>query len=137
MSTVAVTLGMVGIAHAQTYNYYPPERIHCMLNDTEALSCNEFDRQYLIEDATNADLKKNEGMTFHFFSAVAFFTPNKEESSIFFTYHNHLQKVVKLKTTDFSLKPDLKNGAWKQLNEDIYICDAGYMHCPITNVPQI
>lgn len=132
----ALTFGAFGIAHGQTFHYYPPERIHCMLDDSANLSCNAFDRQYLIEDITNAELKKGEGITFHFYSAVAFFTPNKQEASIFLTYHNHDQKIVKLKTTDFSLKPDLKNGTWKQVNEDIYVCDSGYMNCPITNLEQ-
>ena len=135
-SIFALTLGLIGVAHANAVSsYYPPERIHCMLSGQNEVSCDEFNRQYLVEDTSNADLQQNRHETFHFVSGAAYFTPDQKEAVIFYTYNNHHYKMVKLKTINPNIRPDLFNGNWRKVAEDIYTCDAGYMSCPITNLP--
>ena len=75
--------------------------------------------------------------TFLFHTGVAYFTPDLNESSVFFTYKNSFGKAVKIKTTSTQIRPNLKVGSWYQHRSDktIYQCDAGYMNCPITNLP--
>ena len=56
-------------------------------------------------------------------------------SSEMYVYKDANGKSVKLKTINTSIKPDVKNGAWKQFKDEFYTCDTGYMSCPITNLP--
>lgn len=125
-----LTLGINSAAFAFT-DYYPPERLSCNLTNNK-LTCSDFNRNYLMEDTYTADFNKGEEM-FHFGSAVAYFAQN--EASIFFTYHDNDNKMVKLKTVNTSIKPNLTKGQWKRVTDDIYTCDVGYMSCPITNLP--
>lgn len=137
MTTLMVailTLGLTSIGYASS-RYYPPERINCKLDSTEKLSCSCFNRHYLAEDATNANLEKDKYEIFHFISAAAYFTTNQDEVRVFFTYHNPQGKLVKLKTINNSIRPDFDNGNWKKLTDDVYTCDAAYMQCLVTNLP--
>ncbi len=43
-----------------------------------------------------------------------------------YTYHDSAGNVVKLKTINAKIQPDLTFG-WKQLNNDIYTCSASYI----------
>lgn len=135
-STIALAF-MSSIVYAVSGGYYPPERINCTLTDSSQVNCSGFSRQYLIEDTSNANLKKGKDETFYFVSAAAYFTPNHDEASIFYTYNNAYFKMVKLKTINTSIRPDFENGDWKKLNDEIYTCDASYMRCPITNLPDL
>jgi hypothetical protein len=133
-SVIALTLGLTGIACAGN-NYFPPERIDCRLSGGEQLNCDGFNRKYLLEDTYNADFPKGRDDTFHFYSAVAYFNSDQSEASVFYTYHNTSGKMVKLKTFNTSIRPDLTFNTWKKFKNDIYRCTAGYMQCPITNLP--
>lgn len=128
-------LGMAlsGMAYASTTGtYFPPERIHCVKNESSKIRCEGFSHQYLTEDLYTAHFDKKED-TFNFVSGVAYFTPDMSEASVFFTYKNADQKIVKLKTTSVLLHPVKENSAWTKVQDDLYVCDAGYMHCPITD----
>jgi len=129
----ALLLGLGSVAYAAG-DYFPPERIHCSrTNDAAKPVCTEFNRQYLTEDvATNIEVGKDE--VFSFASGSAYYTPDNAVA-VFFTYKNPHFKTVKLKTVNASIKPDLANGSWRKISGDLYICDAGYMHCPINNLP--
>ena len=134
-SVIALTLGLGNIAHAGQGNYTPPERINCSLNSASQLVCNGFNRQYLVEDRTTAELEKGKSETFYFTSGVAYFTPSMNEANIFFTYTSNKFKLVKLKTINASIHPNVQKGDWEKFKEDIYTCDAGYMGCTLTNLP--
>lgn len=133
-SMVALTLGLGSMAYAAG-DYYPPERIHCMLNNVDKLSCDEFNRQYLAEDTTNADFPKGKDDIFHFVSAVAYMAPRQDQASVFYTYNNAKSKMVKLKTINTAIRPDLKNSSWKKFKDDVYTCVDIETKCPITNLP--
>lgn len=136
-SLVAVVFGFNGIACARPGSYYPPERLNCQLKNNARFQCEPIDRHYLVEDMTNANLQKNRTEVFHFVSAVAYFTANHLEASVFYTYENTSMKMVKLRTIDPSIRPDITHGTWKKFNNDIYTCDAGYLSCPISSLPDI
>lgn len=133
---IACTLGWVSFAHASS-NYYLPERILCKLDDNNRIACKEFNRSYFVEETTNANLTHQNEDVFHFVSAVAYFSSDRTESTIFVDYGNAHFQNVKLKNVNTSMRPDLENvkSEWVKLNDDIYTCDAGYMNCPITNLP--
>lgn len=134
-SAVALTLGLGGAAFAAD-NYTPPERIHCHLNDTQQLSCNDFNRQYLLEDGFNLDIPKNQDVILTFRSAAAYFTTSKDAVSVFFTYGPRSQ-YVKLRTVVSNMGPDVEhNKNWVQENNSKYIykCTNGYMSCSITKL---
>jgi hypothetical protein len=133
-SILAATLGLGSIAFAKTGTYYPPERMHCGLNAGK-LVCQDFNRQYLTEDTTNADFPDSTMQTFNFVSSAAYYAPSLDEVSVFFTYNNAKAKMVKLKTIVTSIRPDLSSGSWKKVHSDLYTCDEGYMSCGITNLP--
>ena len=114
-------------------SYYPPERISCQLNGYDKLYCGEINRRYLVEDMTTANLEHGRDNVFYFVSAAAYVTPNNTEARVFFTYKDSQSKLVKLRTLTTSIWPDLKHGNWKKINDDIYVCDTGYMNCLVTN----
>lgn len=123
--------GLSSLACAQSIAYYPPERIDCRLDNVQKLSCNNFNRQILVEDAYTADLQQGKDEAFYFNTAVAFYAPQDDEATIFFTFRNAKSKAVKLRTSVTYLRPDLENGSWRKLNSEIYTCDAGYMSCGV------
>ncbi len=112
--------------------YFPPERINCHLDEMNKLACVDFNRQVLVEDVHAADFPKNKNVVFSFSSGVAYFTPEKNDWQIFFTYKNANHQFVKLKTTRYSIQPDLKKGAWVKYKDEFYNCTAGYMSCLIS-----
>lgn len=130
---ILLTLFSVGLSQlgfASGY-YYPPERIRCSLDQMNQLRCEEFNRQYLTEYTTNANLQQHKNQTFQFSSAAAFFGAHQEEVTVFFRYQDAQGKIVKLKTTNPLIRPDLKNPAWTKFNNDFYTCRASYMVCGI------
>lgn len=133
---MAAAMGMSSAVYAAG-DYFPPERMHCHIDAANKLSCDGFERAYLTEDASNVNIPRGKDETFFFVSGSAYFTPSKDEASVFFTYKNTRFKTVKLKTASTAIRPDFENGSWKQLSKDIYTCNAGYMHCPITNLPNM
>ena len=129
----ALTLGVVGASYAGvSSNYYPPERIHCGL-DSNKLNCEGFNRKYLTEDTHTADFGTRD-QSFSFTSGAAYFTPDKSEATVFFTYRNSHHKNVKFKTTATSIRPDFEYGNWTKVSDDLYVCKSGYMKCPITSL---
>lgn len=128
----ALTLGMGSVVYAAG-DYFPPERINCTMADGK-LTCQEFNRQYLIENTTTADWGDKD-QTFTFYSGNAFFAPSMDKITVFYTYKNSNNKNVTLKTFNTTIRPDLANGNWIKLEDDLYTCNTGYMHCPITNLP--
>lgn len=135
-TALALTLGMSTVIAFAFNDYYPPERIRCGLQKGR-LACNDFNRRYLSEDATNVDFPKGKEMTFHFETAVAYITTQKDAATVFFTYRESSEKMVKLKTIDTSIMPDFAKGAWAKINNELYICTEGYMSCPVTNLPSL
>ncbi len=132
-SIAVLVLGLGSVAYAAG-DYFPPERINCSkTSDASKPVCTEFNRQYLTEDAAN-NLEVGKDEVFSYASGAAYFTPD-HQTVIFYTYKNQHFKSIKLKTVNTSIKPDFTTGAWRKLKDDLYICDAGYMHCPITNLP--
>jgi hypothetical protein len=134
VSAFALTLGLCGVAFAAT-DYFPPERINCKLNEVAQLSCEGFDRQYLSEDTYTVDFPPAKEMTLFFVKAVAYFDLRTNEASVFYTYNNSAHRMVKLKTINTQMRPDLTFQAWTKFMDNIYNCEAGYMQCPITNLP--
>lgn len=112
-------------------NYYPPERLTCMLDRHNKIKCYTFNRKLLKEETTNAELQRRKNSVFHFVSAVAYTTPTRNETSVFYTYNDSMYKLLRLKTVHTRIQPDYTNPNWKKFNDDIYTCDAGYMNCPI------
>lgn len=131
---MALMVGMSGAVYASG-DYFPPERVHCLMNSVNKLTCDGFSRQYLIEDTYTVNFPVGKDVSLYFSSGVAYYTPGQKEFSIFFTYKDVNGKSVKLKTINTAIKPDVKNGAWKQFKDEFYTCDTGYMSCPITNLP--
>jgi hypothetical protein len=121
--------GLGNVAYASIESYYPPERINCRLNEANRLTCDGFNREVLTEDTTTVDFPAGKDEMLGFHSAVAYFTPDHNQATLFFTYHNAKQKMVKLKTMDVAARPDMTNGSWKKFKDDIYTCHAGYMNC--------
>lgn len=132
LSLIVMTFGMSSVALSAS-DYYPPERIHCSVDNVGKLKCDDFNRKYLIEDTYTADFPNGQEVL-TFTSGVAYFT-QQDEWQIFYTYKDSDGKNVKLKSISYSIKPDTQNGAWKKFKEDFYNCTAGYMSCPITNLP--
>lgn len=129
---IALSMGLANGAYAGSDSYFPPERIHCTLNTAGKLSCFEFDRHYLAEDLSTADLEQGKDEIFYFSSGSAYFTPDQKEVTVFYTYKNAYLKTIKLKSVSPSIRPALENSGWKKLNDGLYTCLAGYMRCPIT-----
>jgi hypothetical protein len=125
-----LTLGISSAAFA----FNAPERITCGL-ESGRLNCSELNRNYLVEDVYSANFPKGKSITFNFNSAAAYFSTGMQEATVLFTYRNSASKMVRLKTAESSIKPDLRRGAWRKVNEDLYVCDEGYMSCPIINLP--
>ena len=132
VSVAALTFGLGSVAYAA--DYFPPERINCKLTQAGKLSCEGFNHQYLIEDVSSANLTRKDEI-FYFVSDAAFFTPNMSESTVYFTYKNADLKIVKIKSAATTIRPDFTTGSWQRIQDDLFICNAGYMHCPITNLP--
>jgi|GEM_PF-2121463 hypothetical protein len=132
-SAVALTLGLGGVAFAAG-DYFAPERMHCKIDNAGKLSCSDFNRSYLTEDTHTAQLPPGKDLVFNFATGAAYFDEGSNAWTVFFTYKDTSSKNVKLRSVNTSIQPDLKNGAWKK-NKDIYTCTAGYMSCPITNLP--
>jgi len=130
---IALTMGLGSVVALAANDYYPPERLHCKTDAAGKLSCSDFNRKYLIEDTHTADFPAGKEIVFTFATGAAYFT-DQNEWSVFYTFKDSSSKNVKLKTTNYSIQPNLTNGAWKK-NKDIYTCTAGYMSCPITNLP--
>ncbi len=128
----ALVLG--GVVHA-VGDYFPPERLHCAMNNANKLTCEGFSRQYLMEDTYTVDFPVGKDISVMFVSGAASFTPDQKETSIFFTYRDTANRTIKLKTVNASIQADLKTGGWKKYKNEFYVCDSGYMSCPITNLP--
>lgn len=128
---VVIALGLSSVAYAS--DYYPPERMDCRFTDKGKISCEAFDRSYLTEDLSNAEFPHDVNEVFYFVSAAAYFSPSQHEASVFYTYHNQDGQMVKLRTVNSDIRPNLRKGNWRKLNRDIYVCNAGYMSCPITS----
>lgn len=122
-----VALGLTGAVFAAG-NYLPPERIHCTLNAAKKMQCSDFNRYYLTENTSTAALEAGKDVVFMFSSGVAF--NSGDDWAVFYTYINGHNKVAKLVTARTTIEPDLVNGAWTARG-DTYICDAGYMSCPL------
>lgn len=133
---VALVLGVSGVAHAAG-DYFPPERLHCTMDSLRKVTCEGFSKQYLVEDTYTVNFPVGKDVSLMFASGVAYFTPDEKEMSVFFTYKDGQNKTIKLKTVNTSIRPDLKNGAWKRFKDEFYTCDSGYMNCPITDLPEI
>jgi len=131
-----LVLGMGTQAFAAN-DYYPPERISCNMTNTGKLNCDGIDHHYLVEDGTTADFPLGKDQTFHFISGAAYFSGGMEEVTVIYTYNDHNYRTVKLRNALLSIRPNLTVGAWKKVNSYGYVCDAGYMSCPITNLPVI
>ena len=129
---MGLSIGFCSVAFAG--DYFPPERIHCKSSAAGRMSCEGFNHQYLTEDTFTANLTDKDEI-FNFKSGVAYYTPSMNETSIFFTYNNSFAKLVKLKSTSTSIRPDLESAGWKKVRKDTYVCNTGYMSCPITNLP--
>ena len=132
-SAMALALGFGCAAHAGTDSYSPPERIHCHLDDANQLSCDKFDRTFLVEDGYNLNVPKNQDVVLAFRSAAAYFNTNKDTASVFFTY-GPANSYVKLRTTVSNMGPDVENNKnWSRLDNSRYIykCTNSYMSCSI------
>lgn len=132
ISTIAAALGISGMAFAAN-DYFPPERLHCSVDNVGKLTCSDFNRKYLVEDTYTADFPQGKQVLFMFSDGVAYFT-NQDEWQIFYTYKDTSGKNVKLKTTSYSIKPDIQNGKWIKFKEEYYSCNASYMSCPIISL---
>ncbi|MBX3708542.1 MAG: hypothetical protein KIT56_06390 [Gammaproteobacteria bacterium] len=133
IGAVAIAFGLSGVAVAAG-DYHPPERLHCKVNDAGNLSCFDFNRAYLVEATHTADLPPGKEVVFNFSTGTAFVT-SQNEWSVFYTYIDSSFKNVRIKTISTSIRPDVQVGAWKK-TKDYYSCTAGYMSCPITNLPE-
>jgi hypothetical protein len=99
------------------------------------LNCEGFSHQYLVEDTYTADLDDKD-QVFAFASGAAYYNADKTEATVFFTYRNSNDKVVKVKSANTSIRPDFENGSWTKVHKDLYVCKEGYMQCPITSLPE-
>lgn len=136
-SALALTFGLCSAASAA--DYYPPERMQCHLQGSNKLVCEEFNHQYLVED-TYAGHLTSKHETFLFSYGTAYFTPGMSESIVYYTYKSAYGKLVKIKSVNATIRPDINVGNWHRKNansDDIYECNAGYMNCPITNLPSV
>src|SRR3990167_4591735 len=92
-----LALALSGVAYASASgSYYPPERIHCTKSDGNRIHCEGFNHQYLTEDLYTANFDKKDD-TFNFYSGTAYFTPDMSQATVFFTYKNADQRIMKLK----------------------------------------
>ena len=135
ISALALTLGLSGIAHAAS-DYYPPERLHCKATES-GFKCDNFNRQYLIEDISSNGLPSDKDAVYNFTSGTAYYTPDQRQAAVFFSYHDSQGNKIRLRTVNYDIKPNLQTGSWQKFKDDIYQCNAGYMSCPITNLPGI
>jgi hypothetical protein len=133
IATLSIGFMTTSFAASAADSYYPPERIHCSLLNGK-LNCEGYSHQYLVEDTYTADMDETD-QVFAFSSGAAYFNADKSEATVFFTYRNSNFKNVKLKTSVTSIRPDLENGYWIKVDDDLYVCKDGYMHCPITALP--
>ncbi len=131
VSVVAMTLGLTSLGLAGQVTYYPPERIDCLMNETHHLSCSPLNREFVVEDMTNTDLDQGEASTFHFIKGVAYFPTETHEAHIEFVYYNDKGNLAKLHTINPTSRPDLNHGYWRKLAGQLYLCEAGYLNCPI------
>lgn len=129
---VILALGVSGVAFAGD-DYYPPERIHCQADNAGKMSCSDFNRQYLVEGTHTAQLPPGKDLVFNFSTGAAYKSSDSEWVA-FYTYRDSSGKNVRLRSVNTNIQPDLETGAWK-IYKDFYICTAGYMSCPITNLP--
>lgn len=121
-----LSLSLFSLANCVYAAHFAPEHIQCELV-SNALSCRDFDRQYLTEHTHTADFPGGQ-VFFSFASAIAYMDLD-EKWSVFFTYKDANQKNVTLKSINPTIKPVLSNGAWVKLRENTYSCDAGYRNC--------
>lgn len=131
VSAIAMSLGISSIAFAAN-DYFPPERIRCSVDNIGKLSCNDFNRKYLVEDTYTADFPSGQEVVFLFGTGVAYYD-TQDQWQVFYTYKDSTGKSVKLKSISYSIKPDIQTGAWIKYKDEFYNCTAGYMSCPIFN----
>lgn len=131
-SIVVIAFCLSSNVFAKRNEFYPPERIDCKLIGLDHFSCEGYDRRILGEDATNAELQRDQENTFFFVYALAYFQPNQPNATVYFNYNDSKLKTVRLKTTDVMLHPDVHNGSWKKLQEGVYACNESYMTCSLT-----
>lgn len=132
-TAVVLTFGLGSIAALAAGDYFPPERLHCKTDVAGKLTCSDFNRKYLVEDTHTANFPAGKDVVFAFASGAGY-VDSDNQWSVFYTFKEAGGKNVKLKSINTSIQPDLKVGAWKQI-KDLYSCTAGYMSCPITNLP--
>lgn len=127
----ALTMGICSVAAAGTnaHGYYPPERINCAVKGAR-LVCEGFNHHYLVEDSSNTNFDGKDKV-FAFYSGSAYFTLDGSEAKILFTYKNGHHQAVRLRSANSSIKPDIEHGNWQKVQDDLYICKGGYMHCPV------
>jgi len=133
VSVVAVScLGLVVTAFASISGgrYYPPERIHCMVQDT-TLNCEGFNHSLLVEDKYTADFRGKDNV-FAFVSG-AYYKLNESEATVLYTYRNKHSKTVRLRSANNSIRPDFSTGHWAKVQDDLFVCKGGYMQCPIVS----
>tara|TARA_R110000868_G_scaffold316640_4_gene577512 strand:- start:328 stop:771 length:444 start_codon:yes stop_codon:yes gene_type:complete len=134
MTALSLGSSVVTVAGSQgVNNYYPPERIHCSVQNNKLL-CGGFNHRYLIEDIYTANIRQDE-KSFSFASGAAYYDGARSEATVFFTYHDARSKTVKLRSATTAIRPDFNGGKWTKVQGDLYVCDAGYMHCPVTSLP--
>ena len=134
VSMMSIALGIGSAAALAAGDYFPPERLHCKVDNSFNLTCSDFNRRYLIEYTRTADFPPGKDIILTFDHGTAY--ADQKEWSVFFTYADTKGKNVRLATVDTSIHPDFQNGAWKK-NFDHFRCTAGYMSCPITSLPPI
>lgn len=135
IGSMLICFGISTSCQAYMSSFFPPERIRCMMDQNNHLSCLPINRDFLTEEDTDADFREVDTQTFLFVAAHALLANHANENTIYFLYRNNDGKVVKLKTINGALRPDLENGTWTKINELVYSCEAGYMYCKITDLP--
>ena len=133
VSCISIGLGLVSVAALAATDYFPPERLLCKVDNASNLTCSDFNRKYLMEYTHTADFPAGKEIVFTFSSGTAYFT-SQHEWSVFFTYKNTTGKNIRLTSVNTTIHPNIDVGAWKK-HPDFYTCTAGYMSCPITNLP--
>lgn len=135
LAAISLSVSTLVFAGSSQANYHPPERISCSKINGK-LVCEGFLHQYLIEDTFTADLDDKD-QVFSFASGVAYYNTDQSEATVFYSFRNSHNKVVKLKSAVSSIRPDIENGSWEAVQDDLYVCKAGYMQCPITSLPNV
>lgn len=130
---LASTLGCASVSYAFD-GYFPPERISCTAVAGK-VSCEGFDPAILEVLQYSSHIDNHVTKTFNFTEGAAYYM-TEDRTGIAFNYKDKQGKLVKLTAVDESARPDFSNSrsAWTKIQEGLFICNAGYMSCPITSV---